>query len=143
LLGPGNVDFENRILHLDDTKSLKPRSIPLTDRAYNIIKRRFTEHGGQMFESRNPRVIGYKFSIERRYMYKWEEVPPWRFHDLRHTWATNLLKRGVDPYTVMELGGWSKLDMVTRYLHSSDERKKKAIETLDNKIDAVKKWPKK
>ncbi len=76
------------------------------------------------------------FNVPRSSFYRWKKayakVEPWRFHDIRHAWATRLVECGVDPYTLMELGGWSKLEMVTRYLHTSRERKRAAIEALEN-----------
>lgn len=41
----------------------------------------------------------------------------------------------MDPYTVMKLGGWSKLEMVTRYLHTDEGRERAAIATLDHKVN--------
>lgn len=52
-------------------------------------------------------------------------------HSLRRTWATNLL--GVaDIETVRQLGGWADLTTVQRYLNSTDERKRDAIQALDD-----------
>lgn len=51
-------------------------------------------------------------------------------HMLRRTFASNLLGGGVDLATVMELGGWSNLATVQRYLASTDERKRSAVEVL-------------
>jgi integrase len=36
-------------------------------------------------------------------------LPPIRFHDLRATWATLLLSKGVEPIRVMKMGGWSDM----------------------------------
>lgn len=52
-------------------------------------------------------------------------------HALRRTWATELLGRGADIETVRQLGGWSSLAVVQRYVTSSDERKRSAIESLE------------
>jgi integrase/recombinase XerC len=52
-------------------------------------------------------------------------------HALRRTWATELLSRGADIETVRQLGGWSSLAVVQRYITSSDERKRNAIESLE------------
>jgi integrase len=52
-------------------------------------------------------------------------------HALRRTWATELLGRGADIETVRQLGGWSCLAVVQRYVTTSDERKRSAIELLE------------
>jgi len=57
--------------------------------------------------------------------------PGMGLHSLRRTWATNLLAV-TDIETVRQLGGWADLTTVQRYLNSSDERKRDAIEALDN-----------
>ncbi len=40
-----------------------------------------------------------------------------RFHDLRHTFATLLIQAGFDIYTVQKLGRWKTISMVSRYAH--------------------------
>ena len=42
-----------------------------------------------------------------------------RFHDLRHTWATEALNAGVDHRTIMDEQGWKDHRMVDRYSHTS------------------------
>ncbi len=43
------------------------------------------------------------------------ELPPIRFHDLRASWATMLLSKGVEPIKVMKMGGWKDLDTMMIY----------------------------
>lgn len=40
-----------------------------------------------------------------------------RWHDLRHTWASLMVQAGADERTLMELGGWSSAAMPRRYAH--------------------------
>ncbi len=51
-------------------------------------------------------------------------------HMLRRTFASELLGRGVDIETVRELGGWRDLVTVQRYLASTSQRKRDAVELL-------------
>ena len=53
-----------------------------------------------------------------------------RFHDLRHTFATNLVMNGVDLVTVKEILGHSDISMTVRYSNPSDERKMAAVECI-------------
>lgn len=51
-------------------------------------------------------------------------------HTLRHTFASRLVMSGADLKTVMELGGWSSLEMIQRYAHLSEGHKSEAIEKI-------------
>ena len=42
-----------------------------------------------------------------------------RWHDLRHTWASWHVQAGTPLLVLKELGGWASLDMVLRYAHLS------------------------
>ncbi|MBI2602834.1 MAG: site-specific integrase [Deltaproteobacteria bacterium] len=46
-------------------------------------------------------------------------IPPVRFHDLRATWATLMLSRGVEPVRVMSMGGWRSMDTMMRYVREA------------------------
>ncbi len=48
-------------------------------------------------------------------------------HVLRHTWATRLVEAGVTPMHMMEVGGWSSIDMVRRYYTANNEEVLAAI----------------
>jgi len=131
-LRPGDIDGDT--IHLEDTKSRKTRSIPMTPQVRDIIARRFRECGGRLFHNSSDRAIALQFLYERG---KLKGIAPWRFHDLRHTFCTRLLQKGVDPFTVMKLSGHSKLEMVTRYLHTDDDLKRAAIGKLAPRLKTV------
>lgn len=46
-------------------------------------------------------------------------IEDFRFHDLRHTWASWLVQAGVPLFVLQEMGGWESLEMVKRYAHLS------------------------
>ena len=79
-------------------------------------------------------------SPEGRFLHNWErewrpavraaQVPNFRFHDCRHTFASRLAMAGVDLYTVQLAGGWKAQVMVQRYAHLSPDHLKAAVERL-------------
>lgn len=46
-------------------------------------------------------------------------LPTIRFHDLRATWATLLLSKGVEPIKVMIMGGWKDLKTMQYYVRKA------------------------
>jgi integrase len=57
-----------------------------------------------------------------------------RFHDLRHTFASQLVMSGVDLKTVQELMGHKSIEMTLRYSHLSPDHKKKAVSILERNL---------
>lgn len=57
-------------------------------------------------------------------------LAPFRFHDLRHTFASRLAMKGVNDRTLMSLGGWKSPAMLNRYAHLSPTHLWQAVESL-------------
>lgn len=59
-------------------------------------------------------------------------LPPVRFHDLRATWATMMLAKGVAPAKVMSIGGWRDMETMMIYMRKAGLDIKGATDCLDN-----------
>ena len=46
-------------------------------------------------------------------------ISDFRWHDLRHTWASWHVQNGTPLEVLMQLGGWNSYEMVLRYAHLS------------------------
>jgi integrase len=57
-------------------------------------------------------------------------IEDFRFHDLRHTFASRLVMAGENLYTVQRAGGWKTAIMVQRYAHLSPDYMRAAVERL-------------
>jgi integrase len=58
-------------------------------------------------------------------------VPRFRLYDLRHTWATRAAMAGVDLVTLATMLGHSRIQMVLRYAHPTDEHQFAAMKKLE------------
>jgi integrase len=105
------------------TKSRRIRYVPLADQALAALDRlskrpNFTRPGDYVFAT----VAGERpdpSALRRRYVACRDAIglPPLRFHDLRHT-AGSLLVRVMDPVTVKDIMGHADLATTERYLHA-------------------------
>ncbi|WP_407071993.1 tyrosine-type recombinase/integrase, partial [Shigella boydii] len=56
-------------------------------------------------------------SVKLRLPQRRAGIDDFRFHDLRHTWASWLVQAGVPLSVLQEMGGWESIEMVRRYAH--------------------------
>ncbi len=64
-------------------------------------------------------------------------IDDFRFHDLRHTFASHLVMAGVDLVTVKELLGHKTINMTNRYTHLAQEHKAQAVAKLEDRYRAA------
>ena len=65
-------------------------------------------------------------------------IEDFRFHDLRHTFASHVLMRGGSLKDVQEPLGHKTMTMTLRYAHLSQEHKKKAVNLLNGLTTPIK-----
>jgi integrase len=65
------------------------------------------------------------------------KIDDFRFHDLRHTFASRLAMEAVDLLAMKDLGGWKSLAMVQRYAHLSPAHHREAIERLATRARVI------
>jgi integrase len=112
----------------DISKSGQTRVIPLNTECADVF-RDWDSQGPYVF----PGAEGERMSEIKstwRSLRRSAELENFRFHDLRHTFATRLLRKGADIRTVSNLLGHADIATTARYLHTDDELKKKAVDLL-------------
>ena len=65
------------------------------------------------------------------------KVADFRFHDLRHTFASWSVQRGASLHEVKDLLGHHSLAMVLRYAHLAPENLRSAVSRLDEVLSAT------
>lgn len=116
------VDLVRRMawLHPDQCKNGEARGVPLNDDAVAIIRRQIGKHDVQVF-SRRGKPIKKQDRNQFNRACREAGIENFRFHDLRHTWASWHVQRGTPLYVLKELGGWKTLEMVQKYAHLASE----------------------
>ena len=57
-------------------------------------------------------------------------IENFRWHDLRHTWASWHVQAGTPLHVLQELGGWESVEMVRKYAHFSSEHLSEYVDRL-------------
>jgi integrase len=66
------------------------------------------------------------------------KVAPFRPYDCRHTWATRAVEAGIDLVTLAAMLGHSKINMVLRYAHPTQEHQTKAMDKMEQYVSEQK-----
>lgn len=135
-----DLDVENGQL-LVHGKGAKERIVPLSDMAIAEIQE-YLKHRGKVSCDRlfvnqygrplHPQAVNRLLDklLEEAHLTGRGITP----HKLRHTFATQLIRRGVDVRTVQELLGHADLETTARYLHSDTRSKRAAVDRLTSVI---------
>ena len=114
------VDVERRIATIGegDTKNQDALGVPLNDIALGVLGRQEGKHRSHVFTYRGQPLRSANTRAWRAAL-KACGIKDFRWHDLRHTWATWLRQSDVPTWVLQELGGWKSESMVRRYAHMS------------------------
>ena len=127
-----NVDLKHGFILLDKTKNGKRREIPINQTLRNTLQKQVRHlHSEYVFVDKE----GKRFKDVRRAFksaLRRSGIKDFTFHDLRHTFASQLVMAGVDLTTVKELLGHETVTMTLRYAQIAPSHKQKAVEVLDN-----------
>lgn len=116
------VDLVRRVawIHPDQAKARKAIPVPLNAEAVNLIRAQLGKNQTHVFSYQGKPIV--QVSTKAWYgALRRAGIEDFRWHDLRHTWASWHVKRGTPLHALQELGGWESSEMVRRYAHFSAE----------------------
>ena len=113
-----NIDLARRVAWIDgdETKNAKALSVPLNDEAMNVLLAERFKHDENVFTYRGMPLKGANTRAWQNAL-KRAGIENFRFHDLRHTWASWHVQNGTSLNVLQELGSWESVEMVRRYAH--------------------------
>jgi integrase len=124
-----DVDWFAGTIKIRETKSDEPRHAPMN----SAVQRELLA----LKNTTNPSPSDPVFAFYPRYLSRAfqravlkAKLAPFRFHDLRHCFASSLARLGANDRTLMEAGGWASPAMLKRYVHLSPSTVWQAVEKL-------------
>ncbi|HCM7228244.1 TPA: site-specific integrase [Klebsiella aerogenes] len=125
------IDMQRRVawVNPEDSKSNRAIGVALNDTACKVLRDQIGNHHKWVFvhtrawhrpdSSLTPAIRKMRVDDNRAWnsACKRASIEDFRFHDLRHTWASWLIQSGVPLSVLQEMGGWESIEMVRRYAH--------------------------
>jgi integrase len=112
------VDIDRRLawVHPDEAKARKAIPVPLNGEAVAILQKQIGKHREVVFTFKGKPVEQLSTAAWYKAL-KRAGIENFRWHDLRHTWASWHVQSGTPLHVLQELGGWASYAMVQRYAH--------------------------
>lgn len=141
-----DVNLPGRMLTIqgETAKSGQTRHVPLNDEAHDVLTRWKQQAEDAVDDDQDitdryvfPAADGGRLDNIKKAFGKLladADIERFRFHDLRHDFASKLVMRGCDLNTVRELLGHADLKMTLRYSHLAPEHKAAAVALLNKGV---------
>jgi len=130
-----NFDTFRRVVTILQSKTGQYKTIPLTSRVFEILKNktkvRHLHHDLVFPSQKGTRITDTNLGRSFRNALKKAKIDGFRFHDLRHTFASRCAQGGVDLYLIQKYLGHKDPRMVQRYSHHPIESLRGGIEVLE------------
>ncbi|ECF6027424.1 TPA: site-specific integrase [Salmonella enterica subsp. houtenae] len=125
------IDMQRRVawVNPEDSKSNRAIGVALNDTACKVLRDQIGKHYKWVFVhttaakradgTSTPAVRKMRIDSKTSWLSACRRagIEDFRFHDLRHTWASWLIQSGVPLSVLQEMGGWESIEMVRRYAH--------------------------
>ncbi|MEP7153897.1 MAG: site-specific integrase [Nitrospira sp.] len=132
------VNFTRRTVTVFKSKNGERRTIPVNQTVLDLLRQKHGQAGRLLLEQdvvfaseATTPVNGSNLRRRFNSALRVAHIADFRFHDLRHTFATRLVQGGVDLYKVQRLLGHKSPSMTQRYAHHYPESLRDGVEILD------------
>lgn len=131
------VDLARNTAWLNQTKNGTPRGVPLNVDAVQVLREQLGKHPRYCFTHKGEPIkwqlsnSGWLAALKRA------GIEDFRFHDLRHTWASWHRQAGTSCDELKDLGGWKSRQMVDRYAKFATEN----LLSAASRIERGAGWP--
>lgn len=117
-----------------ESKNRKAINVPLNRDALAVLHRQLGKHPARVFTFAgqpiaNANTLAWRNALKRA------DIKDFRWHDLRHTWASWHRMQGTPTHELQQLGGWKTGAMVERYAHQASDHLASAAARLDSVFD--------
>lgn len=127
-----NLESGHAWVDADQSKNRRPIAVPLNSKAVEVLRRQVGKHAVHVFTYAGR-------PLDRANTHAWQRalkragIENFRWHDLRHTWATWHRQSGTPTHELQRLGGWRTSVMVERYAHLAPDH----LATAANRLDSL------
>jgi len=128
----GRVDLERKTAWLNRTKNGTPRGVPLNRDAVAILVSVKGQHSQVCFTYKGEPIRWGVCNTAWLEAVKRAKLKDFRFHDLRHTWASWHRQAGTSTDELKDLGGWKSRVMVDRYAKFATENLAAAASRIES-----------
>lgn len=126
------VDLERKTAWLNHTKNGTPRGVPLNREAVAVLEEQQGKHA-RFYFTYDGKAIGWEVTNSAWHSALGKAgIKDFRFHDLRHTWASWHRQAGTSCDELKDLGGWKSRVMVDRYAKYATEHLAVAASRIEN-----------
>ena len=128
-----NLEQAHMWVNSADSKNRKAIAVPLNREALAALHRQTGKHPVRVFTYKekpisNANTHAWKNALKRA------GIEDFRWHDLRHTWASWHRMQGTPTHELQQLGGWKTGAMVERYAHLASDHLASAAARLDSVV---------
>ena len=129
-----NLEQGHMWVNAAQSKNRKPIAVPLNREALAVLHRQLGKHPVRVFTYTGKPIANANTHAWRNAL-KRAGIKDFRWHDLRHTWASWHRMQGTPTHELQQLGGWKTSAMVERYAHLASDHLARSAARLDSVLD--------